>query len=64
MIVFLQIGFAVRSKSMLSADFVLNAMPRIPRRILLVLVLLLGAVFFLFLMKGRRQAGSAVLRQR
>lgn len=52
MIVFLQVGFAVRSGSMLNADFVVKAFnPRL-QRIVLVIGLLLGAAFFLFLMKA------------
>ena len=52
MIVFLQVGFAVRSNSMLRADFLTSALGPVPRRILVVIGLLLGAAFFLFLMKA------------
>ena len=52
MIVFLQIGFAVRSNSMLRADFLVNAMPKSAQKALLVFALALGAVLFFFLMKA------------
>ncbi|MEM9030839.1 MAG: TRAP transporter small permease [Pseudomonadota bacterium] len=52
MIVFLQLGFAVRSGSMLQADFLLAAFGPRARRVAVVLGLLLGAAFFLFLMKA------------
>lgn len=45
-IAFLQIGFAVRSRSMLRADFLLQVMPRRLRRGLDVLGLLAGAAVF------------------
>ncbi len=52
MIVFLQVGFAVRSGSMLRADFlVLMLSPKV-QKLLLVLGYLLGALFFLYLMKA------------
>ena len=52
MIVFLQVGFAVRSGSMLRADFlVLMLSPKV-QKLLLVLGYLLGAMFFLYLMKA------------
>lgn len=52
MIVFLQVGFAVRSNSMLKADFLIATFGPHGRRVVLVLGLLLGAAFFLFLMKA------------
>ncbi len=52
MIVFLQLGFAVRSGSMLQADFLIDAFNPNLRKFIVVLGLLLGAAFFLFLMKA------------
>ena len=52
MIVFLQIGFAVRSNSMLRADFLVNAMPKPVQKALLIFALALGAALFFFLMKA------------
>jgi len=52
MIVFLQIGFAVRSNSMLRADFLVNAMPKPAQKALLIFALALGAALFFFLMKA------------
>lgn len=52
MIVFLQVGFAVRSRSMLQADFLIAAFGPTARRVVVALGLLLGAAFFLFLMKA------------
>ncbi|MCP5087215.1 MAG: TRAP transporter small permease [Rhodobacteraceae bacterium] len=51
-IVFLQVGYAVRSGSMLRADFLVVMLPQIVQRMLLILALLLGAAFFLFLLKS------------
>jgi len=51
-IVFMQVGFAVRSGSMLRADFLVIMMPQIVQRFLLILALLAGAAFFLFLLKA------------
>ena len=51
-IVFMQVGFAVRSQSMLRADFLVIRMPKPVQKVLLVLALLLGAAFFLFLLKA------------
>ena len=49
MIVFLQVGYAVRSGSMLRADFLVVALgPRV-QRVIMVAGLLLGAALFLFL---------------
>ena len=52
MIVFLQIGFAIRSGAMLRADFIVTALPKSFQKILLFIALLLGAVLFFFLMKA------------
>ncbi len=52
MIVFLQVGFAVRSRSMLQADFLIQTFNPQVRRIFVVLGYLLGAAFFLFLLKA------------
>lgn len=51
-IVFLQVGFAVRSNSMLRADFLVATMPKPVQKILLILALALGAALFFFLMKA------------
>jgi len=51
-IVFLQIGFAVRSNSMLRADFLVTAMPKTVQKVLLVFALVLGALLFFFLLKA------------
>ncbi len=51
-IVFMQVGYAVRSGSMLRADFLVVMMPQIVQRFLLILALLAGAAFFLFLLKA------------
>lgn len=52
MIVFLQVGYAVRSGSMLRADFLVVMMPHWVQKLLLVLALLLGAGFFFLLLKA------------
>ena len=51
-IIFLQIGFAVRSRSMLGADFLVNLFGPNARRYLTVFSFLLGALFFAILFKG------------
>ena len=51
-IVFMQVGYAVRSGSMLRADFLVVMLPQIFQRMLLILALLVGAAFFLFLLKA------------
>lgn len=51
-IVFLQIGFAVRSGSMLGADFLVNIFGPNTQRYLAVFSFLLGALFFAILFKG------------
>ncbi len=52
MIVFLQVGFAVRSGSMLRTDFLMGAFGPKSAQFVTVLGLLLGAAFFLFLAKA------------
>ena len=52
MIVFLQAGYAIRSHSMLRADFLLKLLGPTARRILHALGYLLGAAFFLVLLSG------------
>ena len=52
MIVFLQVGYAVRSGSMLRADFLVVMMPPVVQKVLLILALLLGAGFFFLLLKA------------
>jgi TRAP-type C4-dicarboxylate transport system permease small subunit len=52
MIVYLQLGFAIRSRSMLRADTFLMAMPLPLRRTVLALGYALGALFFLLILKG------------
>lgn len=51
-IVFMQVGYAVRSGAMLRADFLVNAMPPWAQKILNTLALILGAVFFLYLLQA------------
>jgi len=51
-IVFLQAGYAIRSRSMLSAEFVINLFPAWARRAALALGYLLGVVFFVFIIWG------------
>ncbi len=52
MIVFLQAGYAIRSRSMLRADFIIGKFSPLLRRIALVFGYLLGAAFFLFIVTG------------
>ncbi len=52
MIVFLQIGYAVRSNSMLRADFLVATMPRPVQKLLLIFAFALGAALFFFLLKA------------
>ena len=52
MIVFLQAGYAIRSRSMLRADFLAQKCPPLFRRITLASGYLLGAVFFLMILVG------------
>jgi len=51
-IVFLQAGYAIRSRSMLSAEFVINHFPPWARRAALALGYLLGVAFFVFVIWG------------
>ncbi len=51
-IVYLQAGYAIRSRSMLKADFLLVLLPDIIQRILLAIGYLLGATFFLMIITG------------
>ena len=50
MIVFLQAGYAIRSRSMLRADFLVQNFPPLFRRITLAISYLLGAAFFLMIL--------------
>ncbi len=52
MIVFLQAGYAIRSRSMLSADFLVGLLPLKARRFVLAAGYLLGAAFFLTVILG------------
>jgi TRAP-type C4-dicarboxylate transport system permease small subunit len=52
MIVYLQLGYAIRSHSMLRSDTLLLAMPRMLRRITLVVGYALGAALFLMILRG------------
>ena len=51
-IVFLQAGYAIRSRSMLRADFLVTHLPDSVQRILLGFGYLLGAAFFLMIITG------------
>ena len=51
-VVFLQVGYAIRSRSMLKADFLVIHLPDIVQRILLAIGYLLGAAFFLMIITG------------
>jgi TRAP-type C4-dicarboxylate transport system permease small subunit len=51
-IVFLQAGYAIRSRSMLSADFLINGFPPWARRTTLALGYLLGVAFFVLIIWG------------
>ena len=51
-IVFLQAGYAIRSRSMLSAEFLIDHFPDGLRRAVLGLGYLLGAAFFVFVIWG------------
>ncbi|MBM3358824.1 MAG: TRAP transporter small permease [Betaproteobacteria bacterium] len=52
MIVYLQLGYAIRSHSMLRADSLLLVMPVTMRRIALAIGYALGAVLFLMILRG------------
>ena len=64
MIVFLQAGYAIRSRSMLSADFLVDLLPLQARRIVLALGYLLGAAFFLIIIFGGWKPGDRFLDRR
>ena len=51
-IVFLQVGYAIRSRSMLRADFLVEHLPPKVQRALLAVGYLLGAAFFLMIITG------------
>jgi TRAP-type C4-dicarboxylate transport system permease small subunit len=51
-IVFLQAGYAIRSRSMLRADFLVIHLPKPVQRVLLGIGYLLGAAFFLMIITG------------
>jgi len=51
-VVFLQAGYAIRSRSMLRADFLTEHLPDNVQRVLLAIGYLLGAIFFLMIITG------------
>ncbi|NQV99909.1 MAG: TRAP transporter small permease [Rhodospirillales bacterium] len=51
-VVFLQVGYAIRSGSMLKADFLVLLLPVPVQRVLLAIGYLLGAAFFLMIITG------------
>lgn len=51
-VVFLQVGYAIRSRSMLRADFLVILLPDKVQRVLLAIGYLLGAAFFLMIITG------------
>jgi TRAP-type C4-dicarboxylate transport system permease small subunit len=51
-VVFLQTGYAIRSRSMLKADFLVILMPDMVQRALLAFGYLLGVAFFLMIITG------------
>lgn len=51
-IVFMQVGFAVRSESMLRTDFLVVTLPKPMQKALLIFAYLLGAALFFFLLKA------------
>ena len=51
-VVFLQAGYAIRSRSMLKADFLVIRLPDVVQRTLLAVGYLLGAAFFLMIITG------------
>ena len=51
-VVFLQAGYAIRSRSMLKADFLVIHLPDVVQRIFLAVGYLLGAAFFLMIITG------------
>jgi TRAP-type C4-dicarboxylate transport system permease small subunit len=58
MIVFMQVGYAIRSRSMLRADTLLFVLPPFARRALLAVGYALGAVFFAFVIVGGVDAAA------
>lgn len=63
-ILFMQIGFAVRSGSMLRATFLVDMMPPAARKLLAVLGLLAGAAVFLLLVHAGITPGAAFAGER
>lgn len=51
-VVFLQAGYAIRSRSMLKADFLVSHLPEPIQRVFLAIGYLLGAAFFLMIITG------------
>ena len=51
-IVFLQAGYAIRSRSMLRADFLVSRFPENIQKFLLAFGYILGAIFFLLIISG------------
>lgn len=51
-VVFLQVGYAIRSRSMLKADFLVLLLPSGVQKVLLTIGYLLGAAFFLMIITG------------
>jgi TRAP-type C4-dicarboxylate transport system permease small subunit len=51
-VVFLQVGYAIRSRSMLKADFLVTHLPHGVQRVLLAIGYALGAAFFLMIITG------------
>jgi len=51
-IVFLQAGYAIRSRSMLRADFLVSRFPKGVQKFLLAFGYVLGAIFFLMIITG------------
>lgn len=51
-VVFLQAGYAIRSRSMLKADFLVTRLPEAAQRFFLAIGYLLGAAFFLMIITG------------
>ena len=58
-IVFLQVGYAIRSRSMLKADFLVTRFPHGVQRVLLAVGYLLGVAFFLMIITGGWQESIA-----
>lgn len=58
-IVFLQVGYAIRSRSMLKADFLVTRFPQGVQRVLLAVGYLLGVAFFLMIITGGWQESIA-----